>query len=480
MLIYGLGSALSRLISVFTAPILTWYFVPADYGAMALTQTVISCFILMLSFNLHSGIFRYFYEYETDSERSVVVSTGFLFYFVAGFVLGLIVWLSADLVEGLLTISSSGQSLPYPYAYYFQIMAYGVPSTLLNTHFMSVFRLRRMAWAYAAVNACQVVLNVGFVLFAVVVLKYGIDGVLFSGVLTSLIITLLALAILYRFYTFTFSFQILGSILSYCLPQFPAVVMNWSLAQSNRFFINYFSTLEHQGYYAIALKLASLLLLFVTAFRLAWDPFAMAQMKTENAKEFYARGYEFYSLLFVFIGASIALLSKPVLILLTPDTYWVAHSIVIFLIMAFVYQGANNILGIGISISKKTKFISYAQVSSLVVNISLNFILVPKYGAWGAAIAFLCGTIAQSISVYLFSQKVYEVDYKFFKIQVLNVLVFIYVVAFVYSVGDLDILYIIPCSLLSIIVLAVLILKLFVLDEDRLLLLSKMPWRRTD
>ena len=107
---------------------------------------------------------------------------------------------------------------------------------------------------------------------------------------------------------------------------------------------------------------------------------------------------------------------------LTPESYHVAYSIVFILILAYLYQGANNILGIGISISKRTKYTSYAQAVAFVANITLNFLLVPHFNAWGAALAFAGGIVAQSLAYYYFAQRVYPIPYRFLSLHIFTLM----------------------------------------------------------
>ena len=90
-------------------------------------------------------------------------------------------------------------------------------------------------------------------------------------------------------------------MLLYALPQMPGIFVNWGQTQIGRLFLNYYSNLTDLGLYSIAFTLSSVLLLVSTAFRMAYDPYAMSIMKKNNAKEIYARIYTLYCVVFCFI-----------------------------------------------------------------------------------------------------------------------------------------------------------------------------------
>jgi O-antigen/teichoic acid export membrane protein len=89
--------------------------------------------------------------------------------------------------------------------------------------------------------------------------------------------------------------------------------------------------------------------------------------------------------------------------------------------------GANNILATGIWISKKTGKTSYAQIISLSTLILFSFLLVPKYGAIGAAFSYLAGTLAQSAAYYYFAQNLWPIPFRYIRGHLLVLFVFLFV-----------------------------------------------------
>ena len=440
--IYGLGNALGQLIGVVTAPILTRIFVPADYGVIALLQTAIGLLVVIIGFNLNSGIYFYYFEYEEPYKKRVILSTSFFFYLAAGLLLGIMIWTGAPFLKDILISKQMSEELVhYDYVKYIQILSIGVFFSIMDTNFRSLLQMRRQAYKYMALNILQVVSNLILIILLVVYWEWGIEGALWSGVISSMLVASVGFLMVMRYYVLNFSITLMKLFLSYSLPQFPAVFLNWGLLQLNVFFINYYALLADQGYYAIAWKVASVFLLFTTAFRLAWSPFALSIKKEEHAKQTYSQAYTLHVIVFGLLGAFIALFAKPILLILTPEDYHVAYSIVFILTIGFLYQSNNNILGLGIALSKKTKYISYAQVVSFSANIGLNFLLTPVFGAWGAAMAFTGGMIVQSFSYYYFAQRVYHIPYPFWRLQKFCLMLLLVVALEAYLVHSLDFIY---------------------------------------
>ena len=122
---------------------------------------------------------------------------------------------------------------------------------------------------------------------------------------------------------------------------------------------------------------------------------------------------------------SIALFAKPVLTILVPVSYHTAYSIIFILIVVFLYQGGNNVIGIGIVLSKKTQYTSYAQVITFIVNIILNLLLIPQFSIWGAALALGGGVIVQGLAYYYFSQRIHPIPFNFWRMQMYSIVLFV-------------------------------------------------------
>lgn len=418
-LIYGLGNAISRLIGIITAPILTHLFAPADYGAITLVQTCISFLTMFAGLNLVSGVFYYYFKVGDIQEKQLLLSTALIFFVVVGAVISYLTWLFAPSIGTLIQTRVDGEIVKsYDYTHFIRLLSIWMFFSLIDTHFRSILRLRRQPVGFIGLSVLYVLLNLGCVLLLVIYFDSGIEGVLWAQIVAIAITSAVGLYMVSEMFLFTFSWEKLGLFMSYSLPQFPSVLINLALIQLNVFCLNYYTNEIELGLYSTAFKVASIILVFVTAFRMAWSPMALSIMGKDGSKGIYSRIYTFFVVWMGLLGCLIALFSKPLLILITPVAYHSSYPLVAIIIYAFLYQGASNILGIGINISAKTKFISYAQGFTFIVNITLNVTLIPALGALGAAIAFAAAIFTQSLAYYLFAQKLYPIAYGFWRMHI--------------------------------------------------------------
>ena len=84
-----------------------------------------------------------------------------------------------------------------------------------------------------------------------------------------------------------------------------------------------------------------------------------------------------------------ALLASPLLDLLYGAEFQSAQTMFRVLLAAGVVQTANAFLHKGLVVSGRQRSLPFAQGAQALVNVAFNLLLVPHYGALGAAIATL-------------------------------------------------------------------------------------------
>lgn len=414
-LFYGFGIGLGQLFSFILAPILTAIFSPSEYGMMSLLQTTFGFMIVIALINLSSGVYFYYFDNDDSNDKKIIISTSIFFHVTIALFFSVVVWSFASYFSDILNIHKI-DSKNIDYTKYIKILAVGLFFSIIETQFKSLLRMLRRPKLFVILTVIQLSVNFSAVILLVVINGLGIEGAFYAAIIASIVTVAIGFFMLKDEYVKSFSFAYLGLFFSYALPQFPSVFFNWGLSQSNNFFLNYFSTLHELGMYSIAFKIASIFLLFATAFRMAWDPFSLSIMKQADAKEIYKKIYNYFMIAFIWISSCLAFYGKAILILITPEIYHSSYLLIGILSFAFFIQAGNNILGVGIGISKKTIYISYIQIIVFASVVVASFLLIPKFGSLGASFVFLIGAHIQSFLYFFISERLFEVRYNFWKL----------------------------------------------------------------
>ena len=172
------------------------------------------------------------------------------------------------------------------------------------------------------------------------------------------------------------------------------------------------------GSYAACYKLATLMTLFVTAYRMGIEPFFFKVAKKGDAKQTYANILFFFSIICnIVILAILANLDWIKKIFITDSSYWSALDIVPIILIANLFFGIYYNLSTWYKVTDRTNIGTVISLIGGAITIILNLILLPKYGfmvsAWTTLIAY---GVMMLIS-YIWGQKVYPIPYKVNKIM---------------------------------------------------------------
>lgn len=215
------------------------------------------------------------------------------------------------------------------------------------------------------------------------------------------------------------------------------------------------------GIYSMNYKVAGLLMIMITGYRLGVEPFVFKMAGNNKAKTTYA--FLLKALIIIMVFAALGILYNKDLI----QTYFTAeaeyHSgfvVVPPLLLAMIFSGMYYNLSVWYKIENKTRFGMYFSIAGACITIALNWMFVPKYGYIACAWAtFLC-YFAMSVLSYVFGQKHYKIPY-----DIPRVLIYLGLGIALYFLGlKLDEMH----SLLDNILLPVFILIAFVLEKNEI------------
>jgi len=263
-----------------------------------------------------------------------------------------------------------------------------------------------------------------FGVIAVLVFKSGIDGFMFAQALAITTVLPIAIWFVRKDIAFIVSYKWVKSLLQYGAPFIYVGLAYWIFGSIDRWMLTSMSSIEETGIYSIAARFSALVLFASMAFGQAWSPNAI-KIKTDYPDRYraiYAKVFLVLLYVMLIIGGSIALFSKEIIYVVLPDQYAGAAIPMAILCFGIVVQSTQQITGVGISLEKKTKLFGYMAWATAFINIALNYILIPSFGASGAATAtFLSYIILTSGYVY-FTQRIHPFP---FSIRNISWLVFL-------------------------------------------------------
>ena len=102
-------------------------------------------------------------------------------------------------------------------------------------------------------------------------------------------------------------------------------------------------------------------------------------------------------------------INKPLAHVLFSKEFYQAWQIVPLLLMAAVMHAYSEFYGSIYTSSYKTRFLVYSTILGSVINIVLNLLLIPRFGAMGAAVATVIGYFVIWISRVFNSRRIMKI-----------------------------------------------------------------------
>jgi O-antigen/teichoic acid export membrane protein len=283
-------------------------------------------------------------------------------------------------------------------------------------------RLKREVKKFALFKILNICTNLALNLILILIFNWGIEAILFSNIIASLVSLVLLFPTIFRYLILRFNFQVFKRFIKFGLPYLPAGLAVMVVQVIDVPILQKLTDLKTVGIYKANYKLGIFMMLFVNMFQYAWQPFFLQNAKEENAKEMFSKVLTYFTLV-----GSILLVSISVFITdfaqfqvagysLIGEAYWAGLGIVPIILLAYLINGMHVIFSAGIYIEEKSLYVPFIAGAAALLNIIVNFALIPTLGIYGAAFAAFAAYLTMTVGYYVVTQKFYHIHYEWDKI----------------------------------------------------------------
>ncbi|WP_415376314.1 oligosaccharide flippase family protein [Patiriisocius sp. Uisw_017] len=424
--IYGLATVLPRALAIVLVPLYTNVMEPSEFGVYATLMSYIILGNVVLSYGMETAFFRFINK--RPKEKKQVQSTALTSVFISSISFFLIAYFLRKEIGSLIEFDTR-------YVTYALLIL--VLDALAIIPFVW-FRANQKPMDYAVIKIVNVCINLGCNLFFFLVLPKLIttnpnsiwesmhlseNKVLYVFIANIIASGATLLFILPQYFKIGFGFHkaICLEMLKYAFPVLIAGIAFSINEAFDKILLAYLLPDDiaktEVGVYAACYKLGVFMTLFATAFRLGIEPFFFTHAKEKNAKETYALITKYFSILgciiFLFVMVYVDFFKE---LLIQDEAYWVALSVVPFILLANLCLGIYHNLSVWYKVTDRTRFGAYISVVGALITLGLNFVLIPIISYKGSAIATLAAYATMMCLSYYFGKKYYPVPYSVKKI----------------------------------------------------------------
>jgi len=411
--IYGISTIIGRFLNFLLVPFYTNVLATGEYGIQANVYSLIAFLNVVYVYGLDTAYFKYVSTLEVGDKKQNF-STPLISISLSSLFFSLLIHFFAGSIASLEFVN-----IPVEHIGVIKYSAWILFFDSLCVIPFATLRLNHKAKLFAGIKLINITINIVLNVVLLAIYKMGIEGIFISGLVSSLLTFVLLLPIIVRNFTYNFLKPLWKALLKYGLPTVPAGLAAMTMQVIDRPILQALTNSETVGIYQANYKLGIFMMLVVSMFSYAWQPFYFQTAKESNAKELFARVMTYFllftSLVFLVVSFFIADVVKIRIAghYIIPPAYWGGLKIVPVILLAYMFTGIGTNLSAGIYIEKKTYYVPYYTVAGAVVNIAANYALIPVLGILGSALSTLVSYVVMAVIEYIIVQRFYYIRYEF-------------------------------------------------------------------
>ncbi|MGU9539144.1 oligosaccharide flippase family protein [Clostridium tepidum] len=374
---FSMGPILSAIISFFIVPITTYFVVPTEFGKASMYTMALSISSMFIFLGMDQSFTR---EFNSEEDKKSLFWNSLIVPLIFSLVLGVFYVIFYKPLS-ILMIDTVDR-------YIVVILAVSLPFAVIDRFNLLLIRMQEKARLYSFFNVISKVVNV---IILVPYLLY-VDKS-FRGIINAGFVSLVFMCIVECFFTRDYWFAkfkinkvLINKMFKFGLPLIPASVIVWFLNSMDKIAMRQWSSFQEIGLYSAAFKIVTVVSIVQSAFCTFWTPtaFKWYEENVEWEKFIKVSNMLMCFMNFMFVGI---VLFKDLIIKILDSSYSNSAIIVPFLLLLPIMYTVSEATCLGISFSRKTSYNIIVSLIAAIVNYTLNYLLVPQYGALGASIA---------------------------------------------------------------------------------------------
>jgi O-antigen/teichoic acid export membrane protein len=404
---YTLGSAFSKAFAFILVPIYTRSLAQQDYGAYVLLNAGAAVLAVGFELGVSSSVMRFYFDYDDPRERSRYLGSVWLFCVLATWTVSALLTLFGQPLLGRLFHGIAF----WPYVV---LTVWATCLSTANVIPWVLMRIHEQSTRFVILVVAQASVLLAAVLVYVVVLHMGLLGVVLANLTQGAVVFVFFSAYTLRNASLNVRWRYLPPSLRYGLPVLVLQAGWWVLDASDRFILRYFTTLDVVAVYSIGYAIGRILIMFSQAINQAWTPFFYATVKEgrSDAKELFSYTATYFTLVVAGAGLLIIVFTHEAVLFFGGHAYLAATTVTPLVVLGTVAQSMFYVPSRGLFLQKQTRWFPAILGVGVVVNLGLNFLLIPMIGMIGAALATLAGYVATVALTFVVAQRYYRVDYQ--------------------------------------------------------------------
>ena len=371
--LFSVSNFVSKILVFLLVPLYTNVLTTSEYGIADIMQVTLLLLVPAITLNMGEAALRF--GIEKADLRGSILRIGLKYIIIGDIAVGLICMVLALIFR-------------QPYSLYFILFIFlFVANSLfefLILYFQGCEMVPVVVIGSVSSTFIMIISNIVFLL----VVRIGLKGYILSQILAFALASVIMLTI-GRMGMGQLKLKedklLEKEMVSYGIPMIAYSTGSWINNAADRYIVAGICGSSINGIYGVAYKIPAILMVFQRIFAQAWQMSATKSYTDDKSEEFFTTMYKVYNT-FMVIGCSfLILLVRPVAAFLFRKEFYEAWRFVPPLLISVIFGALTGFLGSICLAHKDSKAMGLATGVGAVINVILNLITIPFYGAMGAA-----------------------------------------------------------------------------------------------
>ena len=430
---YTAGSFFNKLLLILFIPIFTHFMVPEEYAVYTNLMIFFSFTGLIYFLGMQQAIISFYHSEKTNEYKFSMISSVYITLILVGLILSLFIIFFKKELSLLITRTTE-------YDYLFIWLAVILFFNSIYSITLSFLNIMERSKNYVILSAVQNTIVLFLVIISTLGKTFRLDHYFkffaFATIIAAIISIVNMLSILSKISISKtkrkiFSMKIVASLFKFGIVMIPGTFALIILRASDRYMLTYLSanSLYDVGIYAVGYRIGMIMQFLVSIVSLVYYPYAMRIADQPGAKESYRSIFKYFIISGSILGFLIIFFSPEIFQIFINRSYSEAIKVVFFGVISNFLLGAFNIINISFYLKKKAGNIALAVGIGAILNIILNYVLIPKYGMYGAGFSSIIAYLFIVIFNFSIARRIYNIGYKF--IYLIIALAVLFIVAYI-------------------------------------------------
>ncbi len=423
--IYGVSSIIGRFLNWCLVPLYTIAFPAAEYGVVTFVYSIVALALIILTYGMETGFFR-FANHERWSDPMEVYSTSLISLGISSSIFIALVAIFISPISDLLECAAHPS--------FIMMMAVCVAMDAFLAIPFSYLRYKKRPIRFATLRLINIGLNIGLNLFFILLCPklmqvapqtidwfydpdFGVGYIFLANLIASSVNMLMMIPELTGF-RYRFNKKLWCEMLRYSAPllifgiagimnqNIDKIIFPWLAGNSG-------NAMAELGIYGANYKIAIVMVMFIQAFRFAYEPFIFSRSKEQGDDKLkvYSDAMKYFVIfaLLLFLGVMFYL---DILKYFISPAYFSGLKVVPIIMLAELFVGITFNLSLWYKLTDQTIWGAWLSLGGLAVTLTLNILLVPRIGYMGCAWAALCSYGSMMIASYFLGRAKFPIAYE--------------------------------------------------------------------